>query len=1054
MIPVLMLLLLCFQVQVYRSPTRDIRTNPVDAGLLGFPIQVYKVKRFVIGGAYKLAWRIKMLKTPPPNIKGLQLHWNQFVFRKGKALSITTPRILRKEAGYWYAFVVLAVVAGYLLQAQPWAHYLPSLPAVMGVTNTWSAAGAGNASVDANWSAGHAPAVGEDIVFNNTSVQNCNWNISVNGLNSTTVAATYSGSLSVSVTQYGISWGAVAIAGGTITGSGGAGYRMWATSLTITGGTINLPNATDPLGATGTIDISGCTWTQGEVVTTGSGAQNVSISVTVTGFIAWGSGGSTKTMLTDITTTGRCIVGGGGIITLAVGSHTLHIGGTWDVGTGAGGVTYGAVTLTTGTLHTDGVSNVGSTLYTGTIGSNSSWTWQCDGELIIGALGTAGVSASWVWDLNNKVTNAGTINLPNGSGTCNISGVSPGIGIINNGTINHDNGLVTVDGVIWLVYLGSTSTTIFYDVTFASNGTAFAYTSTNIVLVHTLTINPGVTTHLTYRDASSGNSTVTFGTVSAAASIVNNGTLTVCGGSGASNTCTIQGAAVAYMTVCTGNDWDWNVSARSYNLKWLDLQFDAVTGGGGVTVNFTGSMGIDGFTVSVGDVLSCTLAGATITGNAAKLVAVNGTLISTGTAGHVVTWTNGAAVAFANNSTVNWQYTTILMSGSGAGYALGINGANITITNFDNVSSTCDGSGGGIVVSASTSKFTATNSTFLGTRSGAWYSQDVNLYAGGQLQLTNCTYTKVGMSDTSGYILDITSGNAIVYGIISSSENPSAGYRAANITGTLALKLADAYGTPYNTSYTLGANLPTTGDITIAASSTLNTGAYNVQVKAGKSCTATGSFVFGNGGSITGDAYSTCALKGAGTITWNNCSVTNIDVQVTPLATPGTAVTVSFSSSRFTAMTATAGDIVTVSDATVYAASTISVAATAELRINAGAALEAAGAITCLGTLTDNGTLKLGNGINVNATGSHTGTLAGSGILQSAGSSSLWFATLADGADIMVANGVTLVYDAAAGGYRNSTVPPRMGRGIQDTSFVQANSFYGPPYQGPWGIQK
>jgi hypothetical protein len=44
-------------------------------------------------------------------------------------------------------------------------------------TRTWSAAGAGNASVAENWSDSTAPVSGDSVVFDNTSDQNCSWNL-------------------------------------------------------------------------------------------------------------------------------------------------------------------------------------------------------------------------------------------------------------------------------------------------------------------------------------------------------------------------------------------------------------------------------------------------------------------------------------------------------------------------------------------------------------------------------------------------------------------------------------------------------------------------------------------------------------------------------------------------------------------------------------------------------------------------------------------------------------------------------------------------------------
>jgi hypothetical protein len=58
--------------------------------------------------------------------------------------------------------------------------------------NIWSAAGVGNWSTNGNWSLGVAPVLADDVIFNNTSVQNCTIDVSPT-VNSITFAANYSG---------------------------------------------------------------------------------------------------------------------------------------------------------------------------------------------------------------------------------------------------------------------------------------------------------------------------------------------------------------------------------------------------------------------------------------------------------------------------------------------------------------------------------------------------------------------------------------------------------------------------------------------------------------------------------------------------------------------------------------------------------------------------------------------------------------------------------------------------------------------------------------------
>tara|TARA_X000001382_G_scaffold128299_2_gene117696 strand:+ start:12201 stop:14306 length:2106 start_codon:yes stop_codon:yes gene_type:complete len=59
----------------------------------------------------------------------------------------------------------------------------------------WSASSAGSASTNGNWSGGSAPTSSDTVVFNNTSVENCTWDVTA--VSTITVASTYTGVITV-----------------------------------------------------------------------------------------------------------------------------------------------------------------------------------------------------------------------------------------------------------------------------------------------------------------------------------------------------------------------------------------------------------------------------------------------------------------------------------------------------------------------------------------------------------------------------------------------------------------------------------------------------------------------------------------------------------------------------------------------------------------------------------------------------------------------------------------------------------------------------------------
>jgi len=184
----------------------------------------------------------------------------------------------------------------------------------------------------------------------------------------------------------------------------------------------------------------------------------------------------------------------------------------------------------------------------------------------------------------------------------------------------------------------------------------------------TLTVGAGSYCIWAY-NGPSGTYTLTLGTSSAAGTIANSGNFaTYRAGGSAGGNIVIQAASSSYPCVCTGTDWDWDGSiiggnATTVNIKWLDYQINATTGGGGVTINFTGNMTIDSWTTSLNDTLTLSntitasgdvVAAGIITGNAAAFSAGSMSITGTYTATSgttTITSKNGSSDAWNNSGT-------------------------------------------------------------------------------------------------------------------------------------------------------------------------------------------------------------------------------------------------------------------------------------------------------------------------------------------------------------------------------------------------------------------
>lgn len=108
------------------------------------------------------------------------------------------------------------------------------------IVNTWSAVGADDWSTAAAWSLGHVPLVGENVVFDNTSVEDCTLDVNTDdALGDFTIAATYSGL--VDADTFDIDCAILSVSGELSLGSG----ATTVTSVTGDGsGTLNLETAT------------------------------------------------------------------------------------------------------------------------------------------------------------------------------------------------------------------------------------------------------------------------------------------------------------------------------------------------------------------------------------------------------------------------------------------------------------------------------------------------------------------------------------------------------------------------------------------------------------------------------------------------------------------------------------------------------------------------------------------------------------------------------------------------------------------------------------------
>jgi hypothetical protein len=318
-------------------------------------------------------------------------------------------------------------------------------------------------------------------------------------------------------------------------------------------------------------------------------------------------------------------------------------------------VTAGTLTNSSNTLGYNLFTITGTSSITGTVTSASVGGYVFNGAVTVNSGGTLGGNTAWTCDSNASggltVNSGGTFSAPNASGAFTFQAF-----VVNTGatfTTNSGTALCDIGGGGGGVVDGTLNPITFYNLQFNNAGSSYIFAA-NVVIQNIFTIS---TTAYFYTTGT----TLTMGTASASGTIANAAAMWACLGA---LTVTVQAASASYLCACTGTDWNWDRNAGTvWNLKWLDYQINATTGGGGVTINFTGNMTIDSWTTSLNDTLTLSntitasgdvVAAGIITGNAAAFSAGSMSITGTYTATSgttTITSKNGSSDAWNNSGT-------------------------------------------------------------------------------------------------------------------------------------------------------------------------------------------------------------------------------------------------------------------------------------------------------------------------------------------------------------------------------------------------------------------
>jgi lysophospholipase L1-like esterase len=371
--------------------------------------------------------------------------------------------------------------------------------------NFWAAAGAGNASTAENWSKGTAPATDENIIFDDSSVQNCSWDIA----STTAVPMSINTCLGYTgtVTQatgiaMGVGAGQLAATGGTFTAKAGKTVTCAGNVTKTAGGTIT----TDVFelvmtGAGKTITLNeGVVFRaltiSGSTTLTVTGTPSCAVGLTVTGTFVNNSTSLTANFGVTYSNTGT--INGTGILKYLVKTADKTV----DLGVVNCPVLIEArsdsdnnrsVTLTANTA-------LGSTLtvdsahasYTCTLAHGTNYTLTVTG---LTTLSTRGVmtQGTGAWAFNGGFTQSGASSVFTQGGNVTIAGdwaMSDGTltaletsSVTLTGSVNQSAGTVTTNKLC-LVSTGAGKTLAFattnnlYKLTV--NGTAQATTGINV----------------------------------------------------------------------------------------------------------------------------------------------------------------------------------------------------------------------------------------------------------------------------------------------------------------------------------------------------------------------------------------------------------------------------------------------------------------------------------------------------------------------------------------------------------------------------------------------
>lgn len=213
----------------------------------------------------------------------------------------------------------------------------------------------------ANWSSLTKPAIGEDILFNATSVQNCTIDEDTASIRSFNMAAGYTGTVSLGANTLNVN----NVADGS--------------NLTITQGTFNAGTGTIIVSGSWNSSAAGSTFTRGTSTVDLTGTGNLATRDTATHAfysLSVGAAGKTTTLMTLVGVYDLCTVGAGIVI-----EFYLYLRGTTTNPplVNGGMLSSGVVYMTNGQL-------IASTIYGSTVYSNppAGGTQTLDGDIVAG----------------------------------------------------------------------------------------------------------------------------------------------------------------------------------------------------------------------------------------------------------------------------------------------------------------------------------------------------------------------------------------------------------------------------------------------------------------------------------------------------------------------------------------------------------------------------------------------------------------------------------------------------------------------------------------------